>query len=234
MSKTILTNVHGFTPVIDSVVKDTSLITAVVFGKMWRYCQMENGVCQATIDKIAGGIGLSRQTIIDHIKILEDKKYILDTTPELRNRPHTYKDTGKAGLRLELSAVNLVDSAVNDVYSESQADVLEDSIKKEVKKESTTTSVSKEVFRTYQSEIGVITPHIADSISLWIDDPTCPNEWILDVMKIAADQNKRNWAYCEAILKRWMVEGKTAVKKEPVGPKYSNKREELFKQLENA
>ena len=98
----------------------------------------------------------------------------------------------------------------------------------------TTTSISKEVFRTYQSEIGVITPHISNLIGLWLDDPTCPSEWIIDVMKIAADNNKRNWAYCEAILKRWMVEGKTSVKKEPSGPKYSNKQADLLKQLETA
>lgn len=98
----------------------------------------------------------------------------------------------------------------------------------------TTTNISKEVFKTYQSEIGIITPRIADTIGLWIDDPTCPSEWLLDVMKIAADQNKRNWAYCEAILKRWMVEGKTDIKKTPAGPKYSNKQAELLRQLENA
>jgi len=105
---------------------------------------------------------------------------------------------------------------------------------KVLKKELTTTDTSKEVFRTYQSEIGVLTPRISDSLGLWLDDPTCPSEWIVDVIKIAADQNKRNWAYCEAILKRWVIEGKTSVKKDPVGPKYANKREELFKQLENA
>jgi DNA-binding Lrp family transcriptional regulator len=149
MSRTILTNVDGFTPVIDNVMKDTSLIAAVVFGGMWRFCQMKNGVCQATLDKIAQRIGLSRQAVIEHIKTLEAAGYIQDMTPDLRNRPHTYRDTGKAGLHIGLSGVNVVDSetvendftvnvvdsAVNVVDSHSTPRVLEDSIKRGVKKE---------------------------------------------------------------------------------------------------
>ena len=146
MSKTVLADVDGFTPVIDDVMKDTSLITAVVFGRVWRYCQMPNGVCQASLDKIAGGIGLSKQAVIKHLKILEGKKYIEDATPCLRNRPHTYRDTGKAGLRLTLSALNNVyretSSTLNDVDSALNVDdshvkqrLIEDSIKKPLKKE---------------------------------------------------------------------------------------------------
>lgn len=146
MSRTILAKADGFTPVIDKVMKDTSLIAAVVFGAMWRYCQMKNGVCQATLEKIGERAGLSRQAVIEHIKKLEETGYIQDMTPELRNRPHTYKDTGKAGLHIAVSGVNVVDSendftvndvdsAVNDVDSHSTPRVLEDSIKIEVKKE---------------------------------------------------------------------------------------------------
>jgi DnaD/phage-associated family protein len=32
-------------------------------------------------------------------------------------------------------------------------------------------------------------------------------EWIADVIEIAVKNNKRNWKYCEAILKRWKEEG---------------------------
>jgi DNA-binding Lrp family transcriptional regulator len=149
MSRTVLTKVEGFTPVMDNVTKDTSLIAAVVFGSMWRYCQMSNGVCQATLEKIAKRAGLSRQAVIEHIKSLENMGYIEDMTPTLRNRPHTYRDTGKAGLHIgvsgvndvyserdeEESTVNDVDSAVNVVDSHSTPRVLEDSIKIDIKKE---------------------------------------------------------------------------------------------------
>jgi DnaD/phage-associated family protein len=214
MSKTILTKVDGFTPVIDSVMKETSLITAVVFGRIWRYCQMENGVCQATLEKISDGVGLSRQAVIDHIKKLEENGYIEDQTPSLRNRPHTYRDTGKAGLYMTLSAVNVVDSAVNVVDSQSQPGVLEDSLKKESKTEDTTTATTKNIFKVYENEIGTLTPAIAEKIGLWIDDNGFPNDYITDAIKEAALQNKRNWAYIEAILRRWKVDGKQAKIKE--------------------
>lgn len=124
MSRTILAKVDGFTPVIDTVMKETSLITAVVFGRVWRYCQMETGVCNASLDKIASGIGLSRTTAMQHIKILVDIGYLKDHSPDLRNHPHTYSDTGKAGLYMGVSAslppsagVNVADTeeTVNEV-----------------------------------------------------------------------------------------------------------------------
>ena len=226
MSRTILTRVDGWTPVIDDLVKQTSLITAVVFGRMWRFCQMKDGVCNASLEKIAIYAGIDRATVMRHAKILAEAGYLEDMTPDLRNRPHTYRDTGKAGLHIGVSA--------NAGVAESNTSVAESKLKIVVKKELTTTDDSKEIFRTYESEIGAITPHIANLIGLWIDDPTCPNEWISEVMKIASSLNIRNWAYCEAILKRWMVEGKTSVKKEPSGPKYSNKQADLLKQLETA
>jgi DnaD/phage-associated family protein len=77
--------------------------------------------------------------------------------------------------------------------------------------ESTTTTTAVEtgaIFKAYQNEIGLITPLIAEKIGGWLDDPLCPRDWVLDAIHEAARQNKRNWAYCEAILKRWQTEGK--------------------------
>jgi DNA-binding Lrp family transcriptional regulator len=149
MSRTILAEVDGFTPVIDVVVKDTSLMTAVIFGGIWRYCQMQNGVCQSTLEKIAERTGVGRQTVIEHIRVLEQAGYIEDTTPDLRNRPHTYRDTGKAGLHIGVStvrqtdsAVRQTDSAVRQTDSHSTPSVLEDSIKRGLKKDNTISSNS--------------------------------------------------------------------------------------------
>ncbi|MCC6568613.1 MAG: DnaD domain protein, partial [Anaerolineales bacterium] len=33
-------------------------------------------------------------------------------------------------------------------------------------------------------------------------------EWIVEAMELAVKNNKRNWRYCEAILKRWKDEGR--------------------------
>jgi len=142
MSKTVLSEVDGFTPIIDDVLKETSLITAVVFGRMWRYCQMKDGVCNASLETIAEGIGLSRSAVMEHAKILVDKEYLKDHSPNLRNHPHTYSDTGKAGLHIGVSAnsgVRVVNASINEEnagVSEANAGVNVDDLKIVLKKES--------------------------------------------------------------------------------------------------
>jgi DnaD/phage-associated family protein len=84
----------------------------------------------------------------------------------------------------------------------------------------TTTGTTGSIFKVYEQEIGAITPMVSQRIGGYIDDPKCPSEWIADAINEASRQNKRNWAYCEAILNRWMVEGKQARVKLPSGPKY--------------
>ena len=95
----------------------------------------------------------------------------------------------------------------------------------------TVNTTTGEIFKTYETEIGSISPRISESIGLWIDDPTCPSEWIIDAMKIAAEQNKRNWSYCEAILRRWVVEGKVPLVKSTNGKKVVNNRQAEIEKL---
>lgn len=65
--------------------------------------------------------------------------------------------------------------------------------------------VLRQISRVYESEIGVLTPMIADelreaSISYSL-------KWILDAIKESATQNKRVWKYVLAILTRWKAQG---------------------------
>jgi DnaD/phage-associated family protein len=69
----------------------------------------------------------------------------------------------------------------------------------------TTTTTGGEIFKIYETEIGVLTPLIADAIQY--AEKTYPAEWLPAAIHEAALNNKRNWKYCEAILKRWKVEG---------------------------
>lgn len=64
------------------------------------------------------------------------------------------------------------------------------------------------IFRLYENEIGILTPMIADAVGDAID--TYPLEWIEEAIGAAARRNARNWAYVEAILKRWKAEGKNS------------------------
>jgi DNA-binding Lrp family transcriptional regulator len=104
MSKTILAHVDGWTPVIDAVLDDVGIFSAMIFGRVWRYCQMKDGQCMASIDTIADEIHISRRTVERHLHRLVKKGYLIDLTPNRRNRPHTYADSGKAGLRVDLTA----------------------------------------------------------------------------------------------------------------------------------
>lgn len=105
MKKTILTDVVGWTPVIDSVAIDVGITGAVIFGKIWRFCQMADGECWASQERIASELGISRHTVLDAIKALITKGYI-EEVESTQRRTNTYRDTGKAGIKISLTAGN--------------------------------------------------------------------------------------------------------------------------------
>jgi DnaD/phage-associated family protein len=76
--------------------------------------------------------------------------------------------------------------------------------KKETNKWEDVEALSK-TSRAYETEIGLITSMIADELQ--DASTTYPLQWILDAIHEAATQNKRNWKYCLAILKRWKAQG---------------------------
>lgn len=61
------------------------------------------------------------------------------------------------------------------------------------------------VFKLYEENIGPLTPLIADALK--DAEELYSPEWLADAIDIAVKNNKRNWKYCEAILKRWKEEG---------------------------
>ena len=73
------------------------------------------------------------------------------------------------------------------------------------------------VFRVYENEIGLLTPMLADKLKDAEKD--YPHAWIIDAIRIAGEQNKRSWAYCEAILKRWKAEGRDTAKPQRAPPR---------------
>ncbi len=249
MSKTVLSEMNGFTPVPDVLVKRYGHMTALVFGMVWRYCQMKDRVCRASLERMACELEISRMSVLRHIRILVEDGFLKDTTPGLRNRPHIYADTGKVAMlsRLEMAGgdVSEGDSALAESYSaiaesdgtitesnstitesngtitlcdsHSTTESLEDSNRIAVKKplKITTTTGTGAIFKIYEQEIGPLTSIISQEIGDYLDDPKCPAGYIAEAIQEAARQNKRNWSYVRAILKRWMVEGKQARVKSP-------------------
>jgi DnaD/phage-associated family protein len=62
------------------------------------------------------------------------------------------------------------------------------------------------VFKLYEENIGPLTPLIADALK--DAEASYSDEWVADAIELAAKNNKRNWRYCEAVLKRWKDEGR--------------------------
>ncbi len=111
--------IKNFTPVLDTIVENHDVLTAVVYGRVWRYCQMETGKCFASQEKLADDLGVSIKTIERRLKLLVKRDYLIDLTPERRNKPHEYKPTGRAGIKLEASAFDTTESLTGTSESHS-------------------------------------------------------------------------------------------------------------------
>jgi DNA-binding Lrp family transcriptional regulator len=82
---------RNYTPVPDALVAKFGLIVAAVFGRMWRYAQMDSGVCMATQKRIADDLDLTRMTVSRSIKTLKQAGLIEDLDTGLCNQPHRFK-----------------------------------------------------------------------------------------------------------------------------------------------
>lgn len=103
--KQIIQEISGFTPLFDVVVQEYKDETrAAVHGAMWRFCQMSDGVCKASLSTIAELLGISPATVMRHAEELCKDGYFVDLTPDLKNRPHVYADTGKVVMKSKLNA----------------------------------------------------------------------------------------------------------------------------------
>jgi len=65
---------------------------------------------------------------------------------------------------------------------------------------------SPNIYRLYEEHIGPLTPMLADMLRQ-AEQEYSPH-WIEEAMRIAVENNVRNWRYVAAILKRWKDEGK--------------------------
>ena len=82
-----------------------------------------------------------------------------------------------------------------------------------------------EVFKAYESEIGLLTNYVREDVLDAIKQ--YPKEWIVESIKEAAKKNTRKWSNALAIIKRWQVNVyKTDIRQKRIdGPKaYQNTR----------
>lgn len=94
-------DVDGFTPIFDGVTRDVGLLASAVYGRVYRYAQGADSVCRASIERLATDLDLSTRTVIRYLKTLVEEGYLVDLTPNLRNRPHSYRTTDRASTMTE-------------------------------------------------------------------------------------------------------------------------------------
>lgn len=86
---------HTFTPYSEELAHEFDPLTSLVYGKVWRFAQMDEGVCRASAERIADELGYQRKAVGKKLKLLADNGYLIETTkPGLKNRPHIYKPSG--------------------------------------------------------------------------------------------------------------------------------------------
>ena len=66
----------------------------------------------------------------------------------------------------------------------------------------------RDIYTLYEENIGIITPLIADELR--DAEEAYPPSWIQEAIQEAVANNKQNWKYVAAILRRWAHEGKAS------------------------
>lgn len=116
-------------------------------------------------------------------------------------------------------------ATVTNRYQEEQ----KNRITEEQIKDTTTGTTFSDVAKAYEDVCGVLNSVTADKLKLAYSE--YEPSWIMDALKETAVQNKRSWAYTEAILKRWQKEGRNS-KRAPV--KADERSADTFRQYRKA
>lgn len=170
MARQIAATVDGFTPLFDVLLSQKSgLAKAAVFGKVWRYCQMDRGMCSASQERIARELGLSRETVNRQLKALVADGYLEDLAPVNSKHPHLYRDTGKIAVIAKMDVV--VTQSHNDVTL-SHNDVTQSHYSSDLKSHKETETKEETMKETKQSAGEAIiagipaTADVANSVSM--------------------------------------------------------------------
>lgn len=129
MGKTILAETSGFTPVIDGVLDELGSDAALVFGVIWRYCQMGSGVCYASLETIANRLRKERKYVIRHLAVLVKYGFLKDVTlqyhpeaPTIINKNGEEISTGITRMYADTGKAQIIGSIVAGVFGNVEMD----------------------------------------------------------------------------------------------------------------
>ena len=219
----IITEVSGFIPVFEVVLHHyKDYMTALVFGRMWQYCGMSDGVCKASLDRIGKDIEVSAVTVMRHAEKLVNDGYLIDTTPDRRNAPHVYMDGRKVEMKSRFTA-GMTES--NATVIKSKATVIKSQLIKQdntnIKQESTAAENFGSICKVYSDNIALITPMVADELKDIAD--LYPAGWFEDAVKEAVKNNVRKLNYVKKILESWQANGRAGKKEKALPPREEGK-----------
>lgn len=89
-----MTGLQNFNPSLDTLRKKLGRTAADVYGRVWRYSQMESKVCFASQRRMASDLGLCRKTVNRQIQRLVKEGYL--EVVESNSRTKALRPTGKA------------------------------------------------------------------------------------------------------------------------------------------
>lgn len=164
----------------------------------------DEGYCWPAYDTIAAKANLGRRYVIQIVGRLEEIGLIVKT--------HRFKEGDFTSNLYRVVVNNSSPGVVNHSSPPSEQGFTRVVNHSSLKPPINLNNNNGEIFSTYESEIGMLSPHVSDMIQDAEKD--YPQDWIIEAIKIAAKSNKRNWGYVEGILKRWKAEGKNNGKKE--------------------
>lgn len=88
------------------------------------------------------------------------------------------------------------------ILTENTTDIYNLVVDKEAQPEKSEKANAQTAFEFYeQNGFGTLSPYVAEKIGTWIEELS--EELVLEAMKIATENNARNWKYVESILKNW-------------------------------
>jgi len=104
VSREMKASMSGWSPIFDSVADEFGLVTAAVYGVVWRYCNMKSGRCFASQETLAKKVALKRRSMVKHLDTLVKYGY-LKVYGE-RGRPNVYFLTGAADMNISITEVD--------------------------------------------------------------------------------------------------------------------------------
>ncbi|TYS91929.1 DnaD domain protein [Rossellomorea aquimaris] len=173
--------------------KDLTPNAKLLYGEITALCN-ERGYCWAGNGYFSDLYKVSKKSVSTWINQLISKGYI---TSEL-----VYKEGSKEILYRYLRIV--LGGMEENVNTPMEEKVIDNNTSFNNTFNITTTT---NAFQFYEQNFGMLSSHLMQDISAWVDDFNGNEDIIIEALKISLERNKRNWGYTKAILKDWHGKG---------------------------